>query len=49
MTPLTYDKRHFELVTAAVIMNIAVSFSLCFAENMKNMLLGSFSKRPVLY
>ena len=46
MTPLTYDKRHFELATAAVIMNIAVSFSLCFAENMLNMLLGSFFNTP---
>ena len=27
----------FELSTGDVIMNIAVSFSLCFAENMLNM------------
>ena len=37
MTSLIYDKRHFELSTDDVIMNIAVSFSLCFAENMLNM------------
>ena len=30
MTPLIYDKRHFELSPGDVIMNIAVSFSLCF-------------------
>ena len=35
-------KRHFELSTGDVIMNIAVSFSLRFAENMLNMPLGSF-------
>ena len=32
-----YDKRHFELSTGDVIMNIAVSFSLLLAENMLNM------------
>ena len=32
-----YDKRHFELSTGDVIMNIVVSFSLRFAENMLNM------------
>ena len=37
MTSLIYDKRHFELATGDVIMNIAVSFSLHFAENMLNM------------
>ena len=37
MTSLIYDKRHFELSTGDVIMNIAVSFSLHFAENMLNM------------
>ena len=42
MTSLIYDKRHFELSTDDVIMNIAVSFSLRFAENMLNMSLGSF-------
>ena len=31
-----YDKRHFELSTGDVLMNIAVSFSLHFAENMLN-------------
>ena len=30
-------------------MNIAVSFSLYFVENMLNMSLGSVSKRAVLY
>ena len=34
---LFYDKRHFELSTGDVIMTIAVSFSLRFAENMLNM------------
>ena len=32
-----YDKRHFELSTGDVKINIAVSFSLRFAENMLNM------------
>ena len=32
-----YDKRHFELSTGDVLMNIAVSVSLHFAENMLNM------------
>ena len=32
-----YDKRHVELSTGDVIMNIVVSFSLRFAENMLNM------------
>ena len=36
MTSLIYDKRHFELSTGDIIMNIAVSFSLRFAENMLN-------------
>ena len=31
------DKRHLELSTVDVIMNIAVSLSLRFAENMLNM------------
>ena len=34
---LFYDKRHFELSTGGVIMNIAVLFSLRFAEKMLNM------------
>ena len=34
MTSLIYDKRHFELSTDDVKMNVAVSFSLRFAENM---------------
>ena len=38
--------RHFELSTGDVIMNIAVSFSLRFAENMLNMSLGSFQIAP---
>ena len=37
MTSLIYDKRHFELSTGDGIINIAVSFSLRFAENMLNM------------
>ena len=37
VTSLIYYKRHFELSTGDVIMNIAVSFSLLFAENMLNM------------
>ena len=37
VTSLIYDKRHFELSTGDVIMNIAVLFSLHFAENMLNM------------
>ena len=37
MTSLIYDKRHFELYTGDVNMNIDVSFSLRFAENMLNM------------
>ena len=37
MTSLIYDKHHFELSTGDVIMNIAVSFSLRFAENMFTM------------
>ena len=32
-----FDKRHFELSTSDVIMDIAVPFSLRFAENMINM------------
>ena len=36
MTSLIYDKHHFELSTGDVIMNIAVSLSLRFAENMLN-------------
>ena len=32
-----YVKRHFELSNGDAIMNIAVSFSLCFALNMLNM------------
>ena len=35
---ILYDIRHFELSTGDVIMTIAVSFSLSFAENMLNML-----------
>ena len=46
MTSLIYDKRHFELSTGDVIMNIAVSFSLRFAENMLNMSLGCFQNAP---
>ena len=42
MTSLIYDKRHFELSTGDVITDIAVSFSLHFAENMLNMPLGTF-------
>ena len=38
MTTKFYDKRHFELSTGDVIMNIAVSLFLLFAENMLNML-----------
>ena len=37
MTLIIYDKRHFELSTGDVIITIAVSFSLRFAENMLNM------------
>ena len=37
MTSLIYDKRHFELSTGDVIMNISESFSLRFADNMLNM------------
>ena len=37
VTSLIYDKRHFELSTGGVIMTIAVSFSLRFAENMLSM------------
>ena len=37
MTHKFYDKRHFESSTGDVIMNIAVPFSLRFAENMLNM------------
>ena len=37
MTSLIYDKGHFELATGDVIMNIAVSFPLHFAENMLKM------------
>ena len=37
MTSLIYDKRHFKLSTGDVIIHIAVSFSLRFAENMLNM------------
>ena len=37
MTSLIYDKRHFEVSTGDVIISIAVSFSLRFAENMLNM------------
>ena len=37
MTSLILCKRLFELSTGDVIMNIAASFSLCFAENMLNM------------
>ena len=40
------NKRHFELSTGDVIMNIAVSFSLHFAENMLNMSSGSFQSAP---
>ena len=32
MASLFFDKRHFELSAGDVIMNIAVSLSLCFAE-----------------
>ena len=46
MTSLFYDKRHFELSTGDGIINIAVSFSLRFAENMLNMSLGSFQSIP---
>ena len=46
---MIHCKRHFELSTGDVIMNIAVSFSLHFVENMLNMSFGSFSKRAVLY
>ena len=34
MTSLIYDKGHFELFTGDVIVDIAVLFSLRFAENM---------------
>ena len=37
MTSLIYDKHHFDVSTGDVIMNIVVSFSLPFAENMLNM------------
>ena len=37
MTSLIYDKRHIELSTGDGIINIAVFFSLRFAENMLNM------------
>ena len=37
MTSLILCIRHVGLSTGDVIMNIAVSFSLCFAENMLNM------------
>ena len=37
MTSLIYDQRHFELFTGDGIMNIAVSFSFRFAENILNM------------
>ena len=37
VTSLIYDKRHLELSTRDVLMNIAVSFSLHFAENILNM------------
>ena len=37
MTSLIYDKRHFELYTGDGIINIAVLFSLRFAENILNM------------
>ena len=37
MTSLFFYKRHFELSTGDIIMNIAVSFSLRFAKNMLNM------------
>ena len=46
MTSLFYDKRHFELANGDGIINIAVSFSLRFAENMLNMSLGSFQSNP---
>ena len=46
MTSLIYDKRHFELSTGDGIINIAVSFSLRFAENMLNMSKGSFQNNP---
>ena len=36
MTSLIYNKRHFELSSGDIITNIAVSFSLRFAENMLN-------------
>ena len=36
MTSLFYDKRPFDLSTGDVIMNIAVTFFLHFAENMLN-------------
>ena len=36
----------FELSTGDGIINIAVSFSLRFAENMLNMSLGSFQNNP---
>ena len=37
MTSLFYDKRHFVVYSGDVIMNITVSFSLCFVKNMLNM------------
>ena len=37
MTSFVYDKRHVELSTGDVIINIAGSLSLPFAENMLNM------------
>ena len=43
---LFYDKRHFELSTGDVVMNIAVLFSVCFAENMLNMSYESFKNAP---
>ena len=46
MTSFFYDKRHFELSTGDVIMNITVSFYLLFAENMLNMSSGSFQNAP---
>ena len=42
MTSFFYDKRHFELSTGDVIINIAVSLSLPF-------FIREFSKRAVLY
>ena len=36
MTSLIYNKRHFELSTGDIIVNITVSFSLRFAEHMLN-------------